>query len=183
MRTLSRKRSSCASGSGYVPSCSIGFCVASTMNGGVERMRRALDRHLAFLHHLEQRGLRLRRRAVDLVGEQQVGEHRPAARGELAGRLVVERVAGDVGRHQVGRELDAREAAVEASSRARARAASCPGRARLRSARGRRRAARRSVCSTTSAWPTIARAICARIAPTTLTACSSCSARNSVRRH
>ena len=27
------KRSSCASGSGYVPSCSIGFCVASTKNG------------------------------------------------------------------------------------------------------------------------------------------------------
>jgi hypothetical protein len=27
------KRSSWASGSGYVPSCSIGFCVASTRNG------------------------------------------------------------------------------------------------------------------------------------------------------
>ena len=27
------KRSSCASGSGYVPSCSIGFCVAITKNG------------------------------------------------------------------------------------------------------------------------------------------------------
>src|SRR5581483_10938386 len=27
------KRSSCASGSGYVPSCSIGFCVARTKNG------------------------------------------------------------------------------------------------------------------------------------------------------
>ena len=30
----SRKRSSCASGSGYVPSYSIGFCVAITRNGG-----------------------------------------------------------------------------------------------------------------------------------------------------
>src|SRR5262245_3263135 len=30
---LKRKRSSCASGSGYVPSVSTGFCVASTMNG------------------------------------------------------------------------------------------------------------------------------------------------------
>ena len=28
------KRSSCASGSGYVPSYSIGFCVAITRNGG-----------------------------------------------------------------------------------------------------------------------------------------------------
>ncbi len=27
------KRSTCASGSGYVPSCSIGFCVAKTRNG------------------------------------------------------------------------------------------------------------------------------------------------------
>ena len=44
----------------------------------------ALDRDLPFLHHLEQRGLRLGRRAVDFVGQQQIGEHRPAPRGELA---------------------------------------------------------------------------------------------------
>jgi len=31
--TFMRKRSSCASGSGYVPSVSIGFCVAITQNG------------------------------------------------------------------------------------------------------------------------------------------------------
>ena len=31
---LNMKRSSCASGSGYVPSSSIGFCVANTKNGG-----------------------------------------------------------------------------------------------------------------------------------------------------
>ena len=31
--TLNRKRSSCASGNGYVPSFSIGFCVAKTRNG------------------------------------------------------------------------------------------------------------------------------------------------------
>ncbi len=33
MSTFSRKRSICASGSGYVPSDSIGFCVAMTRNG------------------------------------------------------------------------------------------------------------------------------------------------------
>jgi len=33
MESLSKKRSSCDSGSGYVPACSCGFCVASTMNG------------------------------------------------------------------------------------------------------------------------------------------------------
>ena len=77
----------------------------------LERERLALDRHLALLHHLEQRRLRLGRRAVDLVGQQQVGEHRAAARGEHLVLRVVERVAGDVGRHQVGRELDAAEGA------------------------------------------------------------------------
>ena len=34
MTVFSRKRSSCASGSGYVPSCSTGFCVANTVNRG-----------------------------------------------------------------------------------------------------------------------------------------------------
>ncbi len=33
MMMLNMNRSSCASGSGYVPSSSIGFCVAKTWNG------------------------------------------------------------------------------------------------------------------------------------------------------
>ena len=33
MDTRMKKRSSCASGSGYVPTKSTGFCVASTING------------------------------------------------------------------------------------------------------------------------------------------------------
>ena len=70
--TLNRKRSSCASGSGYVPSCSIGFCVATTMKPSPSVVRRAVDRDRALLHRLEQRRLRLRRRAVDLVGEQEL---------------------------------------------------------------------------------------------------------------
>ena len=41
------------------------------------RVGGAADRHLVLLHHLEQRRLDLRRRAVDLVGEQEVCEHRP----------------------------------------------------------------------------------------------------------
>ena len=36
-RHLNMKRSTWASGSGYVPSCSIGFCVASTRNGSGRR--------------------------------------------------------------------------------------------------------------------------------------------------
>jgi hypothetical protein len=74
-------------------------------------MRLAVDRHAAFLHRLEQRGLRLRRGAVDLVGEQQLGEDRPLGEGE-ARRLEVEEVRPQyVAGHQVGGELDASEIA------------------------------------------------------------------------
>ena len=71
----------------------------------------------AFLHRLQQRGLRLGRRAVDLVGEQQVGEDRAADELEVAaagGVVFFEDVgAGDVAGHQVGGELDAAEAQRE----------------------------------------------------------------------
>ena len=40
--------------------------------------------HLAFLHRLQQGGLRLRRRAVDLVGQHDVGEDRALDEAELA---------------------------------------------------------------------------------------------------
>ena len=42
----------------------------------VEHARLAVDRHAPLAHRLEQRALRLGRRAVDLVGEQHVGEDR-----------------------------------------------------------------------------------------------------------
>jgi hypothetical protein len=47
------------------------------------------------------------------VDQQQVGEHRPETGGELAGLLVVDARAHEVGRHQVRRELDAPERAVD----------------------------------------------------------------------
>ena len=67
--------------------------------------RGALDGDLPLLHRLQQRRLRLRRRAVDLVGEQQVGEDRPLAEGERRRARVVDQRPGDVARHQVGGEL------------------------------------------------------------------------------
>src|SRR4029078_8548179 len=88
---LNMNRSSCPSGSGYVPSCSMGFCVASTKNGFgsiivsplavtecscIAASRAAGDRVL--LHRLERARLRSRRRAVDLVGQENVREHRSA---------------------------------------------------------------------------------------------------------
>ena len=79
----------------------------------LERIRDAVDGDLALLHALEERGLRLRRRAVHLVDEQQIREHRPGPELELVRALVEDVDARDVGRQQVGRELEAREAAVE----------------------------------------------------------------------
>jgi hypothetical protein len=79
-------------------------------------VRLAVDRDLPLLHRLQERRLRLRRRPVDLVREQDLREHRAGAELELA-RLLVERAhAGDVGRQQVRRELDAAEGAVEGAS-------------------------------------------------------------------
>ena len=75
----------------------------------VEAMGHAVDRHAALLHHLEQRRLRLGRGAVDLVGEQDVREHRPRPEVELLVAHVEHVRAGDVHRQQVGRELDAAE--------------------------------------------------------------------------
>ena len=83
----------------------------------LHRMVDAADGGLAFLHRFEQGGLRLGRRAVDFVGQHDVGEDRPGQ--ELEGPLPGDRIvlndfrAGDVGRHEVGRELDALERQVE----------------------------------------------------------------------
>ncbi len=72
-------------------------------------VRLAVDGHLAVAHRLEQRALRARRRAIDLVGQHDVAEDRTARVDELAGLRVVDVAAGDVAGQQVGRELDARE--------------------------------------------------------------------------
>ena len=73
--------------------------------------------HGVLLHRLEQRGLGLRRRAVDLVGQHDVREDRPVHELEEAppGAVVLleQLGAGDVARHQVGGELHARELEVE----------------------------------------------------------------------
>src|SRR3989454_220597 len=80
----------------------------------VQWKRLALQGGLSFLHRLEQRGLGLRRRAVDLVREEDVREDRPAPEDEIA-RLALEDVSpGDVGREQVRCELDASEREAEA---------------------------------------------------------------------
>ena len=73
----------------------------------------APDSYLAFLHDLQQRALHLSRRAVDLIRQQQVGENRAERSGEFAGFLVEDPRADQVGRHKIGRELDAFELASD----------------------------------------------------------------------
>ena len=68
------------------------------------------DRDVLLLHRLQQRRLGARAGAVDLVGHQQLGEDRAGDEAEAAlaaGALLQHLGAEDVGRHQVGGELDA----------------------------------------------------------------------------
>ena len=80
-----------------------------------ERLRQrpglAQHGHAVLLHRLEQRRLGLRRRAVDLVGEHDVREHRARVEDERAPPLPLlqDRSARDVAGKQVGRELNALE--------------------------------------------------------------------------
>ena len=80
-------------------------------------VRVVADRDLSLLHHLEERRLHLRGRAVDLVGEQEVAEDRPELGVERALLLAVDPRADEVRGHEVGRELDARERPAEHAGR------------------------------------------------------------------
>ncbi len=83
--------------------------------GPRELHRHPLDRQLALLHRFEERCLRAGRRPVDLVREDYLGDQRAFAKDEFAEFLVVVVDPRDVRGHQVGRELDAPEAATERS--------------------------------------------------------------------
>ena len=73
----------------------------------------------AFLHRFEQRGLRLGRRAIDFVRQNQVGEERPFDEAHHPfTRLWIgleDLRARDVRRHEVGRELDTLELPAQAT--------------------------------------------------------------------
>ncbi len=113
MKILNKNRSSWASGRGYVPSCSIGFWVASTKNGSGRAWRRppavtwrsciASSKAAWVLG-----GVRLISSARTRLAK--IGPC--TKRSSRAPRLTVfvEHLgAGDVAGHQVGRELDASE--------------------------------------------------------------------------
>ena len=73
---------------------------------------RAVHADLVLGHRLQQRRLRARRGPVDLVGQQDMREHRPEVELERLGLRVEDRHAEDVRGQQVGRELDALELGV-----------------------------------------------------------------------
>ena len=104
-----------------------------------QRVRLAAHRDGVLLHRFQHGRLGARRGAVDLVGQDQVGEDRPGLEGEAPALVALGDHVGadDVGGHQVGRELDAAVAQVHAARPACAPAASCPGPARLPAAHGR----------------------------------------------
>ncbi len=72
--------------------------------------------HLALAHRLKQRRLGFRRCPVDLVGEQQLGEHRPGPEHHVGRPLVIERGADHVGGQQVRGELNAAAAVTTATT-------------------------------------------------------------------
>ncbi len=83
--------------------------------GRRQRVGGAVHGHLLLLHGLQQRGLGLGGGPVDLVADDDVGEHGPGPELEVAALLVPDAHAGDVARQQVGGELDAADRAVDAA--------------------------------------------------------------------
>ena len=78
------------------------------------------DGNLSLLHGFQERRLSFRRRAIDFVGENNVGEQRPFEKAELAAAggaiLFNDFRAGNVGGHQVGGELNAAERKIQRAS-------------------------------------------------------------------
>ena len=89
-------------------------------------VRHAIDRHVRFLHRLEQRALRLGRRAIDLIDQHHLRKQRPGVKNEALLLAVENGIADDVRRQQIAGELNAAEIQARASARGRGKASSCP---------------------------------------------------------
>jgi hypothetical protein len=59
------------------------------------------------LHHLKQSRLGFRRRPIDLVGQDQIGEQGTGANFEFARFLIVNETDGNIARKQIRGKLDA----------------------------------------------------------------------------
>ena len=96
-------------------------------------------------------------RAVDLVGEHQVGEDRAERHLELAELLVVDPRADDVGRHQVGRELDPLELDAERVARSVFTASVLASPGTPSTSRWPRATSATTIRSSSASWPTMTR--------------------------
>jgi len=72
-----------------------------------------IDRDLVLIHRLQQRRLSLGSRAIDLVGQQDIGEHRATLELELLFRRRVNRDADHVRRQHIAGELHSLKAAFQ----------------------------------------------------------------------
>ena len=98
-----RKRSSCDSGSGKVPTWCSGFCVAITKNGSGSGTRLALGGDLVLLHRLEQRALRLGLARLISSARMICAKIGPGMEAEGRALAIEDRYADDVGGQQVAR--------------------------------------------------------------------------------
>ena len=106
-------RSICASGSAYVPSVSIGFWVASTRNGlGTLNVSRPIVTCRSCMTSSSALWTLAGARLISSASRRLV-KTGPERRPELAGLLVVDAGADQVGRDEVGRELDPLELAAD----------------------------------------------------------------------
>ena len=76
-------------------------------------MGHAVDSNLTLLHRLQERSLGLRCGAVDLVGEDELGDDGTGPVFEAAGLLVEDVDPGHVAGEEIGSELDALEGAAD----------------------------------------------------------------------
>ena len=107
-----RKRSSWASGSGKVPSYSMGFCVAMTMNG--DGSSRVTPSTVIVCSSIASSSADCVLGVARLISSARTicAMSGPGRNSKSLGALAVDRDAGDVGRQDVGRELDALERAA-----------------------------------------------------------------------
>jgi hypothetical protein len=90
----------------------MGFWVAMTRKGSASGKGGVADGDLALLHGLQKCRLNLGGGPVDFVGQDDVVEQRPFFNTEVAGLGAVDLRSHQVGRQQVGGELDAFEVGV-----------------------------------------------------------------------
>src|SRR5258707_10422091 len=76
-------------------------------------VRMSVHSDLTFVHRLKQCGLRFRRGAIDLIGEQNIGEDRSALELELLLQRRIYRDSQHVGRKHVTGELHALKGAID----------------------------------------------------------------------